>query len=59
MSLAKMSKEEANYRNGRADYKCKLCTMFRPLPSAVGANTCTVVRGIIAAGAVCDYFEPK
>ncbi len=50
---AKETKEEANYRKGRPDYKCSLCTMFRD------PHGCTTVKGIIDRRAVCDYFEPK
>lgn len=49
----KETKKEANYRDGRSDYKCKLCTMFRP------PHGCSYVMGPISSAAVCDYFEPK
>ena len=52
----KATKEEANYRRGRDDYKCQLCTMFRGFGPL---GTCTAVKGEVRANFVCDYFEPK
>ena len=52
MSPSKISKEEANYRQGREDYKCSLCTMYR-------SHLCTKVAGHISPSKVCDYFDPK
>ena len=56
---SKVSKEEAGYRNGRDDYKCSLCTMFKYNMPMKYTGRCTVVEGSVSPRGVCDYFEPK
>jgi hypothetical protein len=51
--MTKETKKDAGYREGRKDYKCALCTMFRP------PHQCTTVKGWISPLDVCNYFEPK
>jgi hypothetical protein len=47
----KASKETANYRDGTANKRCGLCTMFRP------PHGCTAVAGDIDHAKVCAYFK--
>ena len=51
--IKKETKKDAGYREGRKDYKCVLCTMFR------APHQCTTVSGWISPLDVCNYFEPK
>ena len=51
--IKKETKKDAGYREGRKDYKCALCTMFR------APHQCTTVSGWISPLDVCNYFEPK
>jgi hypothetical protein len=47
----KKTKEETNYRTGRENHRCGICTMFRK------PDGCTAVTGTIRPYATCDLFE--
>ncbi len=62
----KASKEEANYRKGREDYECDLCSMWRGsgftksgFDTSPEEGACTAVKGTIWSNKVCDYFDPE
>jgi hypothetical protein len=49
---AKLTKEQANYRNAIEDGQfCALCSMFTE------PTDCTLVQGQINRTSLCDYFE--
>lgn len=50
---AKLSKVEVNYRPGKANKRCGLCSMYRP------NNSCAAVEGHINPLALCDIFERR
>lgn len=53
------TKQEAHYRaGGTPGHRCGDCSMFRPLGPGVDRGHCTLVKGDIDQGAVCDEFEP-
>ena len=57
--MAKLGKRSVRYRKAakRSKKRCGTCVMFRPvLPSA---GYCTLVEGMITAGAVCDRWEKR
>jgi hypothetical protein len=52
--VARISKEEANYRLADGRKRCGNCSMFKPDDGA-----CTLVRGTIRAWDTCDKWEAK
>lgn len=50
----KKTKEAVNYRNGTLKARCGSCAHFNKK-----AGSCSVVRGMINAGALCDAYEGK
>lgn len=51
--MAKVSKQQANYRARGGDEPCKTCTMFLP------PDACSLVEGEISPQATCDYYRRK
>lgn len=57
--MAKMSKEEANYREAKGLKRCVNCSMFRRQWYTADAGSCTLVAGDINTDDTCDHWEPK
>jgi hypothetical protein len=56
----KQSKQAVNYRAGRPNRRCGLCTMFRrTLPAKPYGNACTAVQGPIDEDDVCNIFKRR
>ena len=54
MAEQKITKDAAKYERAKSSTKrCGTCSMFRPPLS------CTLVKGEIAASAVCKYWEAR
>jgi DNA-binding winged helix-turn-helix (wHTH) protein len=51
--MAKATQQEAHYREGTGNKRCRNCSMFR------SPGGCTVVQSPIRPGGLCDYFERK
>lgn len=47
----KKSHKEVDYRTGREDHRCGICTMYR------GVDDCTAVVPPIRPYATCDLFK--
>jgi hypothetical protein len=47
----KKSHEAVNYRTGREDHRCGICTMYK------GPDDCTAVVKPIRPYATCDLFK--
>jgi NADH:ubiquinone oxidoreductase subunit len=53
-AAATLSKQEVNYRAAtETGRRCGTCSMFR------GPNSCTLVKGVISPGDVCDRWAAK
>jgi hypothetical protein len=53
-SVAKLTKQAANYRDPTGDEICAACSMFRP-----HNHSCSLVAGRISRTSVCDFYEPR
>jgi 8-oxo-dGTP pyrophosphatase MutT (NUDIX family) len=54
---ATMTKEQAHYRTGTPTRHCGNCSMFRLRAPDFETGACTLVKGIISQGAVCDHWD--
>ena len=52
--MTKVSKSQADYREGFDHHVCAYCAMFNK-----HTHSCTAVQGKIAPYAVCDYYRVK
>lgn len=50
--VGKVSKTSVNYRRSEGDKRCGTCSMY-------SNRTCTLVRGSIRPGDVCDEWEKR
>lgn len=48
----KMSKETAEYRQGKPFHHCGICSYYQ-------SSSCKIVRGYIAPSMGCSYFQEK
>ena len=53
-NMTKVSKSQADYREGFDHHVCAYCAMFNK-----HTHSCTAVQGKIAPYAVCDYYRVK
>lgn len=48
----KMSKEQAEYRQGKPFHRCGICSYYQ-------SSACKIVRGYISPSMGCSYFSEK